>query len=84
MKNSSVLDGMYYIQHGDVVIVMLGGGDKSTQQQDIDRESNYRKHWKIKSLKSLIYQVLIWLQSLKTEDIVMYLNIVLKIMIQLN
>ena len=28
---------MYYIQHGDVVIVMLGGGDKSTQQQDIDR-----------------------------------------------
>ena len=24
---------MYYIQHGDVVIVMLGGGDKSTQQQ---------------------------------------------------
>jgi putative addiction module killer protein len=27
---------MYYIQHGDVVIVMLGGGDKSTQQ-DIDR-----------------------------------------------
>jgi putative addiction module killer protein len=28
---------MYYIQHGDVVIVMLGGGDKSTQQQNIDR-----------------------------------------------
>ncbi len=26
---------MYYIQHGDVVIVMLGGGDKSTQQSDI-------------------------------------------------
>lgn len=25
------------IQYGDVVIVMLGGGDKSTQQQDIDR-----------------------------------------------
>ncbi|MEG2053253.1 MAG: type II toxin-antitoxin system RelE/ParE family toxin, partial [Bacilli bacterium] len=23
--------------HGDVVIVMLGGGDKSTQQDDIKR-----------------------------------------------
>lgn len=28
---------MYYIQQGDVLIVMLGGGDKSTQQSDIDR-----------------------------------------------
>ncbi len=26
---------MYYVQQGDVLIVMLGGGDKSTQQQDI-------------------------------------------------
>lgn len=26
---------MYYIQRGDVIIVMLGGGDKSTQQTDI-------------------------------------------------
>lgn len=26
---------MYFIQRGDVLIVMLGGGDKSTQQQDI-------------------------------------------------
>ena len=26
---------MYYVQQGDVVIVMLGGGDKSTQQADI-------------------------------------------------
>jgi putative addiction module killer protein len=26
---------MYYIQQGDVLIVMLGGGDKSTQQADI-------------------------------------------------
>jgi len=26
---------MYYIQRGDVVIVMLGGGDKSTQSADI-------------------------------------------------
>ncbi len=28
---------MYYIQRGDVVIVMLGGGDKTTQQSDIRR-----------------------------------------------
>lgn len=26
---------MYYVQHGDVLVVMLGGGDKSTQQVDI-------------------------------------------------
>lgn len=28
---------MDYVQRGDVLIVMLGGGDKSTQQTDIDR-----------------------------------------------
>jgi putative addiction module killer protein len=28
---------MYYIQKGDVLIVMLGGGDKSTQQAEINR-----------------------------------------------
>ena len=26
---------MYYVLRGDVLIVMLGGGDKSTQQADI-------------------------------------------------
>jgi len=26
---------MYYVQRGEVVIVMLGGGDKSTQPADI-------------------------------------------------
>ncbi|WP_457394718.1 type II toxin-antitoxin system RelE/ParE family toxin [Roseateles sp. P5_E1] len=26
---------MYYVQRGDVLIVMLGGGDKSTQKADI-------------------------------------------------
>lgn len=26
---------MYYVQHGDLLIVMLGGGDKSTQSTDI-------------------------------------------------
>lgn len=28
---------MYYVQRGDALIVMLGGGDKSTQQADIAR-----------------------------------------------
>lgn len=28
---------MYYIQRGDLLIVMLGGGDKSTQQRDIEK-----------------------------------------------
>jgi putative addiction module killer protein len=26
---------MYYVMHGAVLVVMLGGGDKSTQQADI-------------------------------------------------
>jgi putative addiction module killer protein len=26
---------MYYIQHNDTIVVMLGGGDKSTQKSDI-------------------------------------------------
>ncbi|MDR0380352.1 MAG: type II toxin-antitoxin system RelE/ParE family toxin [Candidatus Accumulibacter sp.] len=28
---------MYYTRHGDMLIVMLGGGDKSTQEADIAR-----------------------------------------------
>lgn len=28
---------MYYVQRGDVLIVMLGGGDKATQSADIAR-----------------------------------------------
>ena len=28
---------MYYVQRGEVLIVMLGGGDKSTQTADIAR-----------------------------------------------
>ena len=28
---------MYYVQRGEVLIVMLGGGDKSTQSADIAR-----------------------------------------------
>ncbi len=28
---------MYYVQRGDIIVLMLGGGDKSTQQRDIRR-----------------------------------------------
>jgi putative addiction module killer protein len=28
---------MYYVRRGEALIVMLGGGDKSTQQADINR-----------------------------------------------
>jgi putative addiction module killer protein len=28
---------MYYVQRDDVLLVMLGGGDKSTQSSDIEK-----------------------------------------------
>ena len=28
---------MYYVRQGSAIIVMLGGGDKSTQERDIER-----------------------------------------------
>ena len=31
---------MYYVQHGTVLIVMLGGGDKSSQANDIAKAQN--------------------------------------------
>ena len=34
---------MYYVQRGEVLIVMLGGGDKSTQQTDIRRAAMLAK-----------------------------------------
>lgn len=40
---------MYYIKHGDVIIVMLGGGDKSTQQKDIEQAIALSKTVEIKN-----------------------------------
>lgn len=34
---------MYYVQRGETLIVMLGGGDKSTQQADIRRAATLAK-----------------------------------------
>jgi putative addiction module killer protein len=34
---------MYYVQRGEVLIVMLTGGDKTTQQTDIDRAISLAK-----------------------------------------
>jgi putative addiction module killer protein len=31
---------MYYVQRGDILVVMLGGGDKSTQAADITKAVN--------------------------------------------
>ncbi len=36
---------MYYVQRGDALIVMLGGGDKSTQQADINRAIELAKYF---------------------------------------
>mgnify|MGYP000137232786 CR=1 FL=1 len=38
---------MYYLQRGDVLIVMLGGGDKSTQSADIAKAIVMAKELKI-------------------------------------
>ena len=37
---------VYYQQRGDVLIVLLCGGDKSTQQRDIEKAYEIAKEWK--------------------------------------
>lgn len=37
---------MYYIQQGNELIVMLGGGNKATQQADINKAIALAKHLK--------------------------------------
>lgn len=34
---------MYYIHRGDTVVLMLGGGDKSTQSKDINKAKRLAK-----------------------------------------
>ncbi len=37
---------VYFVQTGPVVIVLLGGGDKLTQDTDIARAVTLARHWK--------------------------------------
>ena len=37
---------VYFIKHGPLVIVLLAGGDKRTQDADIDRAIAIAKDWK--------------------------------------
>ena len=37
---------LYFIQSGPVLVVLLAGGDKSTQDTDIERAIDIAKEWK--------------------------------------
>jgi putative addiction module killer protein len=37
---------VYFTQHGAELVLLLVGGDKSTQQRDIDDAINLAKEWK--------------------------------------
>ncbi len=37
---------VYYIQRGDQLIVLLCGGDKSTQERDIKKAKEIAKEWR--------------------------------------
>lgn len=37
---------LYFIQSGPVLVVLLAGGDKSTQDADIRRAIDIAKEWK--------------------------------------
>jgi len=40
---------VYFLQHGQVLVVLLCGGDKSTQKQDIKDAKDYAASWKEQS-----------------------------------
>lgn len=40
---------VYFLQHGPVLVVLLCGGDKSTQDRDIERAKTLAKDWKEQS-----------------------------------
>jgi len=45
---------MYYVQHGQMVIVMLGGGDKSTQSADIERAVVLTQNLNVEGLENVL------------------------------
>ena len=38
---------VYYFQHGSILVVLLCGGDKRTQQRDIERAKRLAAEWKV-------------------------------------
>ena len=38
---------MYYVESSGALLVMLGGGDKSSQVQDIERAKQLAKEWSV-------------------------------------
>lgn len=36
---------VYFLQDGDILIVLLAGGDKSTQQSDIEKARELANEW---------------------------------------
>jgi putative addiction module killer protein len=38
---------LYFIQRGEIVIVMLAGGDKRTQNRDIKHARELAKEWRV-------------------------------------
>jgi len=44
---------MYYVQHGQALIVMLGGGDKSTQPADIAQAVTLAKNLSLEGLENV-------------------------------
>jgi len=37
---------VYYLQHGDMVVLLLCGGDKSTQPRDIKQAHSLAEEWR--------------------------------------
>lgn len=37
---------LYYMQNGPIIVILLAGGDKSTQDADIKRAIEIAKEWK--------------------------------------
>ena len=40
---------LYFTRRGHLVIVMLGGGDKSSQQRDIERAQRLAADWELRT-----------------------------------
>lgn len=48
---------IYYITEGDQLIIIFAGGDKSSQQNDIDNAKEYLKDYRKRKVKEPISQI---------------------------